>query len=176
MDTVSPVLPLGLTSAGWTAIGAVGGALVGATAGGFVDWLLGLRREKALAKAGARLVAGELAGAESQLASAHLTRKWWSFYGIPIESWKQYQDVLAVKLSQEDFEAVSRAILALEHLRQKLPETPRFKKEVGESGFLTVDPQDIEPIRKDATAAYNALSELAGHDPDGDLIRRPGDA
>jgi hypothetical protein len=176
MDTVPPMLPLGLTSAGWTAIGAVGGALVGATAGGIVDWLLGLRRENALAKAGARLVAGELSGAESQLASAHHIGKWWPFYGIPIESWKQYQDVLAVKLSQEDFEAVSQAVLALEHLRQKLPETPRFKKEVGESGFLAVEPQEIEPIRKDAATAYNALSELAGHKPEGDLIRRPGDA
>jgi hypothetical protein len=164
-----------MTSAGWAAIGAVGGALVGATAGGIIDWLLGLRRERALAKAGARLVAGEIAGAESQLASAQHAHKWWPFYGIPVESWKQYRDVLAVKLSQADFEAVSQAVLALEHLRQKLPETPRFKKEVAEKGFLTVDPQDIEPIRKDAARAYNALSELSGHKREGDLIRRPGD-
>ncbi|HET7454252.1 MAG TPA: hypothetical protein VFJ76_01910 [Solirubrobacterales bacterium] len=166
---------MAMTAAGWTAIGAVGGALVGAAAGGTVDWLLGLHRENALGKAGARLVAGEIAGAESQLASAQNTRKWWPFYGIPIESWEQYRDVLAVKLNQEEFEAVSQAIMALEHLRRKLPETPRFKKEVAVQGFLSVDPEDIEPIRKDAAKAYNALSDLAGHQREGDLIRRPGD-
>lgn len=169
------VIPLGLSSAGWTALGAVGGALVGATAGGFVDWTMGVRREQALAKAGARLVAGEIAGAESQLATAQHSREWWAFYGIPVGSWAEYKDVLAVKLSQPDFEAVSQAVMNLEAFRQMMPESPNFQKQTAERGFVRVDPNKIIPIREEAANAYNALADLAGHPREGELIRRPGD-
>ena len=169
------MLSIAVSSAGWTAIGAVGGALVGATAGGIIEWLLGTRREKALAKAGARLVAGEIAGAESQLAAAQHSGQWLAFYGVPIDSWIEYRDVLAMKLSQSDFEAVSQAVMVLEAVRQKMLESPRFKEEVAKNGFHPVDPQKIRPIREEAASAYNALAGLAGHDREGELIRRPGD-
>jgi hypothetical protein len=142
------MLPLAISPAGWTAIGAIGGALVGSTAGGIVDWLLGIRREKALAKAGARLIAGEIAAAESQLAAAQHSGKWRAFYGMPIDSWAEYRDILAVRLSQPQFDA---------------------------DGFVSINPEKIEPIRREAATAFNALAELAGHDREGDLIRRPGD-
>jgi hypothetical protein len=169
------VLVLGLSSAGWTALGAVGGAFVGATAGGLVEWMLGVRREQALAKAGARLVAGEIAGAESQLAVAQHSGKWWAFYGIAIDSWAEYRDVLAIKLSQPDFEAVSQAVMNLEAFRKQLPESPRFKEQTAKHGFVQVDPQKIEAIRKEAAKWYNALANLSGHDREGELIKRAGD-
>jgi hypothetical protein len=169
------MLPLSVSSAGWTAIGAVGGALVGATAGGVIDWLLGSNREKVLAKAGARLVAGEVAGAESQLASAQHSGEWWAFYGIPITSWTEYRDVLAMKLSQSDFEAVSQGVMNLEAFRQQMPDSPRFREQTARHGFVRVNPQKIKPIREEAAKAYNALANLAGHDREGELIKRPGD-
>jgi hypothetical protein len=169
------MLPLGVSSAGWTAIGAVGGAVVGATAGGVIDWLLGSKRENALAKAGARLVAGEVAGAESQLASAQHSGEWWAFYGVPITSWPEYRDVLAVRLSQPDFEAVSQGVMNLEALRQQISGSPNFKEQTDKKGFVRVNPQHIVQIRREAAKAYNALASLAGHGREGDLIKRTGD-
>jgi hypothetical protein len=175
MGSVLAVLPLAISSAGWTAIGAVGGALVGATAGGLIDWFIGARREMALAKVGARLVAAEIAASESQLAVAQHSSQWWAFYGVSIASWAEYRAVLAVKLSQADFEAVSQGVMVLESIRQKMPETPNFKEQTAKSGFVQVDPQKIVPMRKEAASAYNALAGLAGHDRERDLIKRPGD-
>ncbi len=171
------MLPLAVSSAGWTAIGAVGGALVGATAGGIVDWLLGLRRERASAKAGARLVAGDIASAESQFAVTEASGEWWGFYGHPITSWGTYRDVLAIKLSNADFENVSQAVTVLESLRQKLPASPRGQDEIGKQGFLKIDdPSTFTPVRRQAATAYNALAELAGHAREGDMIARPTDS
>jgi hypothetical protein len=168
------VLPLALSSAGWTAIGAVGGALVGATAGGIVDWLLGHRRERASAKAGARLVAGDIASAESQFEVAETSGEWWGFYGHPITSWDDYRDVLAVTLPNDDFETVSQTVIVLEALRQKLPASPRGSEEIAQQGFLKISEPSkaLNPIRREAAKAYNALAGLAGHDQVGDLIQR----
>lgn len=167
------MLPLALSSAGWTALGAVGGALVGATAGGIVDWLLGLRRENADAKAGARLVAGDIAAAESQFKSAEETGQWWGFFGLPIQAWDHYRQVLAARLSNDDFEAVSQAVLVLETLRQKLPASPRGSKEIEQQGFLEIrDRSTLKPVRQDAAKGYRALASLAGHKQGGELIDR----
>jgi hypothetical protein len=152
------MLPLAVSPAGWTAIGAVGGALVGATAGGVIDGLRGSRRENALAKAGARLVAGEVAGAESQLAEAQHSCQWWPYFGIRITSWPEYRDVLAMKLSQPDFEAVSQGVMNLEALRQQIPQSPSFKEQTDKNGFVRVIPRHIEQVREEAAKAYNALA------------------
>src|ERR1700749_4497203 len=94
------IVPLALSSAGWTAVGAVGGALVGAAAGGTIDWTSGLPRKRADAKAGARLVAVQIAAADSQVEDAEKTGHWWGYYETRvIDSWDRYRDVLAVKLS-----------------------------------------------------------------------------
>jgi hypothetical protein len=148
--------------------------LVGATAGGIVEWLLGLRRERADAKAGARLVAGDIASAESQIAVAEQTGDWWGFYGHPIASWPDYRDVLAAKLSNDGFEVVSQAVIVLESIRQKLPSSPRGSEEIARQGFLKMaDPEKaLNPIRREAAKACNALADLAGHERVGDLIER----
>lgn len=165
-------VPLAISAAGWTAIGAVGGALVGATAGGVIDWLLGLRRDRAEAKAGARLVAGDIAAAESQVAKAEETSEWWQFYGHPITGWPEYRAILAMRLSNEDFEAVAQAVTVLESLREKLPAGPVTKQQFELYGFVAVSPDHLTPIRREAAKAYNALARLAGHEPEGDLIQR----
>ncbi|MBS1842949.1 MAG: hypothetical protein JST53_00900 [Actinobacteria bacterium] len=164
-------VPLALASAGWTVIGAVGGALVGASAGGIVDWLLGLRKEAADAKAGARLVAGDIATADSQLAEVEQEGKWWGFYGHPIAGWERYRPVLAVKLSYEDWEAVEQAVVSLEGLRRSMPSSPKYAAEVEQCGFVSLDAQAMPPLRRHAAQGYNALSELGGHPKEGDLIK-----
>lgn len=166
-------LPLALATAGWTVVGAVGGAVVGASAGGMTDWLLGLRKESADAKAGARLVAGDIASAESQLEVAERTGEWWAFYGHPISSWDRYRDVLAVRLSNNDWEAVAQGVTSLESLRQQLPQSPRYAAEVKDQGFVRItNPASLTELRREAAKAFNALAKLAGHPPEGELIDR----
>lgn len=167
------ILPIAVSAAGWTAIGAVGGALVGASAGGMVDWLLGLRRERADAKAGARLVAGQIAAAESQVEAAEKSGEWWGFYGVSIDSWGQYRDALAVKLPHDDFEAVSQAVFVLESLRQRMPLSPRAMAEIEKQGFVKLKhPSNLTAVRREAADAYNALADIGGHAREGDLIQR----
>jgi hypothetical protein len=139
-----------------------------------VDWLLGLRRERADAKAGARLVAADIASAESEIEAAERTGQWWGFFGHPITSWPDYRDVLAMKLSNEDFDSVSQAVIVLEGIRQKLPTTPRGSEEIARQGYLKItDPaKSLNPIRREAAKAYNALVKLAGHDRVGQVIER----
>jgi hypothetical protein len=167
------ILPVAISAPGWTAIGAVGGALVGASAGGMVDWLLGLRRERADAKAGARLVAGQIAAAESQVEAAEESGEWWGFYGVPIDSWDQYRDALAVKLPHDDFEAVAQAIFVLESLRQRMPVSPRAIAEIEKQGFAKLKyPSKLTAIRREAAEAYNSLADIGGHAREGELIQR----
>lgn len=155
-------LPLAISSAGWTAIGAVGGALVGATAGGMVDWFLGVKRQRQLAKAGARLVAGEISGFDSVLQSVERDGQWWQFHGVPISSWPKYKDALAMDLAQDNWEALSQGVMVLEELRKKMTEIPAFQNDPNRP-FINVTPENIRLIRRDAFKAYNALSRLAGH-------------
>jgi hypothetical protein len=165
-------LPVAMSSAGWTAIGAVGGALVGALAGGIADWAISARREAALAKAGARLIANEIAGAESQIAIAADEGKWWRFYGSPIDSWPEYRSVIAGRLDAAQFEAVSQAVAGLERIRQLMPESPPFASDP-DRAWVDVSADALEPMRRDAAAAVNALAKLAEHKRVGDLIERP---
>jgi hypothetical protein len=157
-----------MAAAGWTAIGAVGGALVGATAGGLVTAGLEKRRETLLAKAGARLVAGDLAVADSRLKDAQRDGKWWRFFEMPMPNWPEYREVLAMRLTNEDFEAVSQAAIGLQSFTDHFPNAPAFQDP--ETGSVDVDPQTLDPIRTDAANAYNALAELAGHESVGDSI------
>ena len=139
------------------------GAIVGATAGGTVEAVLEGRREAARAKAGARLVAGDLAMADSRLKSIEGDRKWWVFMELKIRAWEEYRDVLAVRLSNEEFEAVSQAVVGLTELGDKMP-SDLLAKHGGR--FIKLQESAVEafgPIRREAADAYNALSELGGH-------------
>jgi hypothetical protein len=61
-------------------------------------------------KAGARLVRLELALAASQLRDAEEDRKWWAFYSTSMPAWSRYDDVLARRLSSEDFDVVTQSV------------------------------------------------------------------
>ena len=142
------VLPLALTDAGWVVVGTVSGALAGSS----VDAVLAWHRERRLAKAGARLVAGEISGADSQLEAVEKEGRWWRFHGIPIDNWSEYKNILAIRLSDLEFEAVSQGVMLLENLRQQMPMTPPFRKDP-DLPYLDVEPKNIRPVRMDAAKA-----------------------
>ncbi len=88
---------------------------------------------------------------------------------MPISSWPEYRDILAVKLSQDGFEAISQGVMVLEGLREKMPEVPAFRNNP-DTPFIEVSPANLDGVRDDAAAAYNAIADLAGHDQVGDRI------
>lgn len=161
-----------MSDVGWAVIGAVGGVVLATVVAAAVDAFFEWRRERKLAKAGARLVAAEIAGYDSQLESAEREGKWWRFYGVEIVSWPEYRDVLAVKLGQEEFEAVSQCVMVLEGMRRDMPEVPGFRND-RDLPFVQIKPDRIKPMRKEAALAYNALARFAGHGQEGETIERP---
>jgi len=166
-------LPLAISAPGWTAIGAVGGALVGATAGSLIDYLFQHRRERGEAMAGARLVAGEIAIADSQLKNAQADKKWWGFVEMPMTAWPEYRAVLAKALTVAEYETVSQAIEGLRLLGEKMPLSPGWPKDGSYMELTEKTINYLDPPRRDAARAYNALSKLAGHDRVGDRIHPP---
>jgi integrase len=55
----------------------VAGAFVGATAGALLDAFFAYRRESAMARAGARLVAADLSMSDHQLKGVQKDERWW---------------------------------------------------------------------------------------------------
>jgi hypothetical protein len=166
------IIPLALSSTGWAVVGAVGGAFVGALAGGLIDLVVSWLREGGQAKAGARLVAAQIGLMDSQLEAGEADGKWWRFYGIEISDWREYGGVLARRLDQGEFEAVSQAVVVLEHTRLQMADIPAFRKDP-DLPFVLLDPPSIRKIRVEAAKGYNALSGLAGHEPEGELLTHP---
>jgi len=165
-------LSLAMSTTGWAVIGAVGGALVGAVAGGLIDMFIASLRERAEAKAGARLIAAEVASMDSHLESAESEGQWWRFYGIEITNWDEYKAILAKRLKYKQFAAVSQAVLVLENTRQQMAVIPAFRKDP-DLPFVPLDRKNIRPIRVDAANGYNALAKLAGHGVEGELLTHP---
>lgn len=165
-----PPLALYIPAAGWTAIGAVAGAFVGATAGSSIDYLFHRRRERAEARAGARLVAADIAMADSRLKGTVDDAKWWRFTELPMTAWPEYRAVLAKELSNEDFESVSQAAEGLRMLSEQMPLSPAFPIEAAYMELAEGTVTAIENPRQDAAKAYNALADLAGHDRVGNRI------
>src|SRR4051794_21048044 len=107
---------MALSDTGWTAVGAVGGALVGSLAGGLVTAHFAWRRRKALTKAGARLVAADISMAASQLASVATNGRWYGYMKWRDGNWEEYRGVLAERLSGKDFETVNQSVIVLKEI------------------------------------------------------------
>jgi hypothetical protein len=149
---------------------AIGGAFIGAVTGGGVDLYQQSRRAAARAKAGARLVALDLALADSNLKRAEADKKWWSFFKLSMPAWPEYQDVLAQRLSNDEFEKVSQAVAGLEYFEVNLRAAPVRRDAGGSFPLAEKTVAKLRPVREDATAAYNALARLGEHEPVGSLI------
>jgi hypothetical protein len=142
---------------------AVFGALVGAAAGGVVDAILERRRESARAKAGARLVAVDLSTAASLLKGIERDAIWYPFQQLEMAAWPEYRDVLAIRLSNDHFQAVAQAVKGVAYLMDGVADM--HKRRLGQPSQLSRGAvKRIHIARIDMTDAYNALAELGGLD------------
>lgn len=157
-------LPFALATAAWTGLAAVLGALVGATAGGIVDTVLESQREQKLAKAGARLVAGDIAMASSQLQVAQSEGMWFSYFEFEHGDWEEYRGVLAVALNNEEFEAVSQAVRELREIFSKIVASPAWPEGEGAMRLMSPTRTAFNLQLDGAAKAYNALAALAEHE------------
>jgi hypothetical protein len=146
----------------WTGLAAVFGALVGATAGGIVEWRLDRLRATRLARAGARLVIVEISTADSNLMDFEEGGGNRPQYVFSTECWSQYREVLVERLSVDEFRAVGQAIVDIGHAARHFPDSRDFP----EANVW------IAKFRQDLAAAYSALANLSGHDKldDGEVI------
>ncbi len=156
-------IPFALSTEGWTATAALGGALIGATAGGLAEWLTGRSRESKVAKAGARLMALELNLADESLMEAGAGDEYdlKQFLIFTSPSWLEYKKVLAARLTDDEFDAVSEAGTCLEIIGKQLvgpdgrTDLERYNDVIGRV--------NIDNVRDSLTAGYNALANLGGH-------------
>jgi hypothetical protein len=144
----------------WIAvIGTTAGALIGATAGGVVDFVVERRRERRRALIGARLTMLDLTLAASRLKSAEEDGQWWTFYEMPMAAWKTYQDALSARLKPDEFEVVTQAVAELEalgRLIQQAPIPPGARYRDVQSSLPA-----IHQMRVNATRAHKVLARLA---------------
>lgn len=157
-----PILPIALSTPAWAGISAVAGAFVGATAGALLDAIFAYRRESAMARAGARLVAADLSMSDHQLKGVQKDERWWGFHKPPTSNWNEYRNVLAIRLSNEEFEAVSEAVMNIQFLSESVLKAPGFQGP-GKSLYVELGAATVAPVRRHAATAYNALAELGGH-------------
>jgi len=139
---------------------AIGGALVGAFAGGVADWRLERHRGNLRAKAGARLLRADLSITEKRLASAIRELQWWPFYRMDMQPWDNYRDVMAEALDAASWGAVSQSAIELQALSEGMrkaptadPTAPRQITRGAAANMLN--------IRTNAIQAFNVLGDLA---------------
>jgi hypothetical protein len=159
------LIPLAMASAGWAAISAVGGALVGATAGGLVEFAVTSVRDRGLARTAARLVLADLRNADFTLRGAERSKKWNGGETIRTEGWDEYQAVLAGRLDQAEFQAVTDSIAMLRGLRGV--------EAVADAEMEKETAQAIGGVRDGLATAYNSLADLAEMEKAGDRITEP---
>lgn len=155
---------LAVSDAVVTGTAAVLGALVGVAAGGLVDTMLESRRERARAKAGARLVAHDLDTAATVLKSLEDDAMWFPFQQIEMVAWPEYRDVLALRLTNDQFDSVSGAVTGIVYFMQGGQAI--HERKLGQPSLLSpAAVKQAHRARADMTEAYNALAKLAGHAP-----------
>jgi hypothetical protein len=166
------MLALALSSSGWTAIGAVGGALVGASAGGIVTAALEWRRERSLMRAGARLIASDIWQADAVLRGIEEGGKWHPSMPLAMDSWDDYKTTLAARLDSSSYTAVAQFVISSRRLDVM---TEGIRSEAGQApiDFNSEMLERIGLARDRAAKAYNALSRIAGHGHVDDYVLGP---
>jgi hypothetical protein len=114
-------------SSSLTPLISAGGALLGVIIGGLLNWLIQRaaerRRQRVLVRAGVRLVDVELRESKSNLERAD-TGYWPPGLTLSTDAWRTYREALAVTLKQHDWEVLSEAVAALDHLNAGLAKLP----------------------------------------------------
>jgi len=148
------------------ALGAVGGAFVGATAGGLVDWVIAAKQESQRAATGARLLRHDLLAASYTLLRLQETKQLYYWDAIPLPSWERYQDALAAHLTQDERWWVNGAVAELDSYDSRL-RMMRETSRVTSDNPAPLDGRAVVAMKvRQATAikAYNALARLAEDD------------
>ncbi|MEN3281492.1 MAG: hypothetical protein V7607_2632 [Solirubrobacteraceae bacterium] len=145
-----------------TALAGVGGALVGAVAGGLVDYVLERRRETTQGRAAARLLRMELAVLKEQMESAVQELQWWPFYDFSMQPWDRYRDLLAALLGADRWLLVSQSAMELQGFGAWVLKAPAAQS-ADNQPFAISEPMALGllTMRENAVKAYNALGPLA---------------
>jgi hypothetical protein len=158
----------------WIAAGgAVAGAAIGSAVGGVVRFVLDYAGSRGKAKAGARLVRLELALAASRLNDAENEQQWWRFYTTSMEAWDRYDDVLARRLSSDDFDLVTQSVGELADFGDQMR---RAMDTHSTAPWIALSDKQVEAMhtaRSNATAAYNALAKRAKQEKVNGLLHAP---
>jgi hypothetical protein len=148
------------------AAGTAAGALIGSTSGGVIQFRLDRAREKRRAFAGARLVRLEISLTASALRDAEHDAKWWVFWDDdPLPAWEAYAEALSVRLTPDEFEAVTQSVWEMSRFSEEIRKAPMDDPN---GGYWTLSPKAVgklKDMRANATAAFNALAKIA-KDPD----------
>ena len=139
--------------------GAALGALVGATAGGLVDFVLERKREKRQALVGARLTRLDLSLAASTLKSSEDDGKWWVWYETPMPAWDTYRDALSARLSADDLVVVTQSVAELDRFGKGMKEAPIAPGAAYRDVASSLE--HLNKMRRNATAAHEVLATLA---------------
>lgn len=139
------------------------GVIVGAVAAAGTDFALTHRRERADARAGARLVQANLRDAEDTLDTSEVFEVWGEGMDLPTEAWDAHRAVLASALDADSWDAVANAASTLKRLNARATrELARYDDPVPMSGVWVAQ---VEQARGEVLAAYNALCRIAGTSP-----------
>jgi len=142
--------------------GAIVGSIVGSTVGGTMDFVLDRLREGRRGRVGARMVRVDLSMAASRLKNMEERKRWWTTTELPMNSWKLYEDALTARLDPDSLRAVTHSVVGLQTLSDSMQATFRRVTPTMEYIDVSREVKEIHGLRKDATAAYNALANLAG--------------
>lgn len=140
----------------------MGGALVGAVAGGLVTYVLERRRDRTQGRAAARLMRMELAVRKEELESAVQELQWWPFYDFSLQAWDRYRDLLAGLLGADRWLLVSQSAMELQGMGTWVLKAP-VAESAGNQPFGITESmaKGLLTMRENAVEAYNTLGPLA---------------
>jgi hypothetical protein len=149
------MLPLATSTEAWAAASAVAGGLVGAPAGGIVDWMLRRQSDTASAEAGARMLASDFAVLEGQLRYAREEGVYFPEMRMAGDIWRDYRGVLALRMPDGDFDHVAGTLTSVS---EAFAEIERQKRtgQIFADVFYALDDQ-ITKVQK----AHKALTDFA---------------
>ena len=148
------------------AVAGVVGAILGAGASGFASFKLEKRREKARARAGARLIRSDLETVAMLFGAAETRRQWPLTIDLPTEGWRQFRDVVASELQPTAWDDVEAAIavIATQQAIQEFSRRPDPQGRPPQSLLQELDDKNVARMhmgRRQMGQAYNALAKLA---------------
>jgi hypothetical protein len=145
------------------------GGVFGAIAGGLADYFLERRREKAKARAGARLLRSDLRVVAGRCRTAAELKAWLRPWGPVIEAtWDEYRDILAASLDTDRWTTVEKAVSLTRQIESIVAKAERAESPVvalvrgrTEAPLAPEAVESLTRIGAEARRAFDALADLA---------------